>query len=242
MEAAGEDDAEPAPKRRRLRQKQAPTGAWLLPVRPVQKRPAGARYTRPKEQCAGSAGAACVFSTSTAGAPARVQPDRRQTHCLFCSNAELDKAIAHQAGAQITRTLAAIHSLSKQHYEQAVGNLARRRGDEFAKDFHSRVIRSLERAEVKRQPKRSSQEQWMEALAARTATLHQGKRARKTYKKQVQRDRAAARRKVFFPDEIRRHVTEATEEDEVGRMPLPPADIAFNDTSLPAASRTERAA
>ena len=79
-------------------------------------------------------------------------------------------------------------------------------------------------------------------MTARVATLHQGKRQQKAYKKQVQRERASARRKVFFPDEIRRHVTKETEDDELSRMPLPPADIAGNDASLPAASRTERAA
>ena len=245
VEAAIEEHAEPVPKRRRLRRKQAPTGAWLLqvaPVQPAQRRPAGARHPWPKEQCAGSSGAACIFSTSTAGAPARVQPHRRQTHCLFCSNAELDKAMAHQAGAQITRALAALHNLSKEIYEHGVRNLARRRGDDFAEDFRSRVLRSLKRTEVKRRPRCSSQEQWAEALASRIAMLHLGKRNEKAYKKQVQRERAAARRKVFFPDEGRRHVTKETEDDEVGRMPLPPADIATNDTSLPAASRTERAA
>ena len=108
--------------------------------------------------------------------------------------------------------------------------------------IRKRVVRSAKRSEAKARPKLSTQEQWTEALGARVPTLHQGKRQQKAYKKQVQRERAAARRKVFFPDEIRRHVTKDTEDDEVGRMPLPPADIAANDTSLPAASRTERAA
>ena len=249
--AAEEDEiAEPMPKRRRLRQKQKPWGPWL--TRPVQARPAveAERTAKPKpkawtrrcEQCPGKDGSPCIFSTTRLGQPAAITPARGQRGCPFCNDEHLQRLLDHQQGAQITKTLAAIRKLSEEQFNLAIANLASRRGDDLAEDYRKRVVRSAKRSEAKARPKLSTQEQWTEALAARVPTLHQGKRQQKAYKKQVQRERAAARRKIFFPDEIRRHVTKDTEDDEVDRMPLPPADMAANDTSLPAASRTERAA
>ena len=176
-----------------------------------------------------------------ANQPPSTWPKAEEVVCSAATSIS-QRLLDHQAGAQVTKTLAAIRQLSEEQFNLAIANLAARRGDDLAEDYRRRVLRSAKRAEVKARPKLSTQEQWTEALAARVPSVHQGKRQRKAYKKQVQRERAAARRKVFFPDESRRHVTKETEDDEVGRMPLPPADVAFNDTSLPAASRTDRAA
>ena len=242
--AADEAAVEPVPKRRRLRHKQPPTGAWLergTLSAAVIERPQQRTRGRHSELCPGDGRSPCTFSTSTEGSAARVQRHRGQTHCPFCNDEQLAAVLAHQRGAQVTKTLSALRNISEKQFELALSNLASRRGEELANDFRSRVLRAAKRAEQKREPKLSTQEVWSAELAARVATLHRGKRQQKAYKKQVQRERAAARRKVFFPDEIRRHVTKETEDDEVGRMPLPPADIAANDTSLPAASRTERA-
>ena len=167
------------------------------------------------EQCPGKDGVACVFSTTQLGQPASIKPSVGRRGCLFCSDEHLQRLLDHQQGAQITKTLAAIRKLSEEQFHLAIANLASRRGDDLAEEYRRRVLRSVKRAEVKARPKLSTQEQWAEALTARAAMLHQGKRQQKAYEKQVQRERAAARRKVFFPDEIRRHVTKETEEDEV---------------------------
>ena len=239
--AAAEDEeagtADPAPKRRRLRHKQPPTGAWLkrdaLPAAVVERRPQKTRG-RHSELCPGDGRSPCTFSTSSEGSAAtearRIVPSAATSNLLLYWR------------AQVTKTLSALRNISEKQFELALSNLASRRGKDLAEDFRSRVLRATKRAEQKREPKLSTQEVWSACLKSRMPSVHQGKRQKKAYKKQVQRERAAARRKVFFPDEIRRHVTKETEDDEVGRMPLPPADIAINDTSLPAASRTERAA
>ena len=237
---------EPPPKRRRLRTKQAPTGAWLSRTRSsaevaVRARPLHPRGTWPNERCPGVADRACVFSTSVAGAPAMIHSARGQTHCIFCSNEQLTKVLAHQAGAQVTKTLSALAKLSEEQFELALANLATRRGEKFADGFKARVMRTEKRAAARRAPKLSIQEQWNAAIASRKFMGRLRKKEIKEHKKQVLRDRASARRKIFFPEETKHHATPANEEDEIGRMPQPPADIMENDSCLPAASCTERA-
>ena len=252
-EAVEAVDAEPpeeqAPKRRRLRRKQPPSGAWLIRaaagMEEVQKRPAAAPKAKARrrhcEECPGKAGRPCRFSIARLGQPATVHPQRGQKQCLFCSDEHLELLLGQQAGSQITKTLSGLRHLSEEQFQLGIANLEGRKGAEFAQDFRARVLRSAKRADARAAPRLTTREQWCDALASRVYSLHAGKRKQKEYKRQVRRDRAAARRKIFFPDELRRHVTAASEEAEIARLPMPPSDIASNDTGLPAASRSERA-
>ena len=245
-----DDEAvEPLPKRRRLRHKQAPTRAWKTIATTGAARPraeaAAKRESRtavkPSKLCPGSAGGPCVFSTTRVGLPATITPKRGQTHCLFCSDRHLDALLGHQAGSQVTKSLTALHLVSVEQFELAIANLSRRKGEDFAEDFRARVMRSAKRTAARRAPKLSIQEQWEAAVASRRFMGRLRKKETKEHKKQVLRDRASARRKIFFPEETKHHATIANEEDEISRMPQPPADILDNDSCLPAASCTERA-
>ena len=218
--------------------------AAVLPRRAAGKAKSEAKRqgrTRPFEHCPGTPGHKCVFSTVHLGEASAITPDRGQTHCLFCSDDHLDLLLAHQAGAQITKSLAAMRHLSEEQFELALANLASRRGEKFAEDFRARVVRTERRAAARRAPKLSIAEEWQAAIACRKFMGRLRKKELREHKKQVLRDRASARRKIFFPEEVKNHATAANEEDEVGRMPEPPADIMDNNSCLPAASRSERA-
>ena len=246
---SGEEAVEPQPKRRRLRHKQAPTGAWKTVATTGAARPraeaAAKRACRaaakPSKLCPGSAGSPCVFSTTRVGQPATITPKRGQTHCLFCSDRHLDALLGQQAGAQITKSLTALHLASIEQFELAIANLSSRKGEDFAEDFRARAMRSAKRAAARGLPKLSVREQWEAAVASRKFIGRLRKKELKEYRKQVLRDRASARRKIFFPEATKHHATVANEEDEISRMPQPPADIMENDSCLPAASCTDRA-
>ena len=61
------------------------------------------------------------------------------------------------------------------------------------------------------------------------------------YEAERLKDRTLARRKVFFPDKIRKHVTPEADTIERAELPLPASDIAENDTGLPAPTISDRA-
>ena len=61
------------------------------------------------------------------------------------------------------------------------------------------------------------------------------------YEAERLKDRTLARRKVFFPDKIRKHVTPEADTLERAELPLPASDIAENDTGLPAPTISDRA-
>ena len=232
---------EPLPKRRRLRCKQAPTGAWLaVSAEPRPPGPARA-WLRPSKLCPGCSEKPCQFSTTRFGEAAIIHPGRGQTHCPLCSDHQLDIVLAQQAGAPLTKILAALRSLSEEQFVLALANLASRRGEEFAEDFRARVVRTEKRAAARRAPKLSVQEQWQAAIASRKFIGRLRKKELKEHNRQVLRDRASSRRKIFFPEEMKNHASAANEEDEIGRMPEPPADVLENDSCLPSASRSERA-
>ena len=237
-----ENEADAPPKRRRLRQKQAPTGAWLLQPPPLAADRGQVQLrVRHDKECPGRADRPCVFSSIRLGQPSVINPKRGQIHCLFCSDEHLELLLTQQKGAQVTKSLAAIRALSDEQFELALANLASRRGQKFADDFRARVSRTEKRAAARREPKLSVQQQWQAAIASRKFIGRLRKKEIKEHKRQVLRDRASARRKVFFPEEMKRHANTANEEDEISRMPEPPADVMENDSCLPAASGTERA-
>ena len=101
--------ARPAPPPRRLRGKQPdpagrPRAAVAQPapaalLRPaagaavIAKKPA-AQGTRPSKQCPGQGDAPCIFSTTQARQPARIQPLRGEVRCCFCDASAFDRAAA----------------------------------------------------------------------------------------------------------------------------------------------------
>ena len=201
------------------------------------------RQPRPNEECPGRDSAACSWSTSQLEQPARTQPARGLTHCLFCGDAQLDKILAQHNGFQLTKTLKALRELDDAKYEAALENLKSRRGEAFAADFGSRVDLTIYRAvERQRAPRKSVPERWSDLLQRRARA--QGPLdgdALATYEKAVRRDRMMMRRKVFARDCARKRYSKANEEAELARMPLPPADVAPNDSSLPGATLSARA-
>ena len=61
---------------------------------------------------------------------------------------------------------------------------------------------------------------------------------KRAYAKKLQRDRATIRRKVFFPEKLRKHITDesvAKEEQELRDLGIHDADVAPNDSGLPGA-------
>ena len=121
-------------------------------------------------------------------------------------------------------------SLSEEQFNLAIANLAeqarrrRCRGLQEAGSEISQKSRSQSTAKAI-----DIQEQVDGGLGGTNANIAPGQEAdRKHIKKQVQSARGQQHGgKYSFQDEIRRHVTKETEDDEMGRMPLPSADIAL---------------
>ena len=137
-----ENEVEAAPKRRRLRGKPAaPVYGPPLPRPAVAAVGAvavanQARAPRPNERCPGRDNEACAWSTSQLNGPASITPRRGQSRCVFCSDEQLDKVLEQQrSGFQLTKTLTGLRELSDAKYEDALANLARRKGEAFAVDF-----------------------------------------------------------------------------------------------------------
>ena len=223
------------PKQRFVKQK---------PAAAVTRKPAAAKTTRrPSELCPGTALRPCTFSTTSLGARALIHPSRGQTHCSFCDGGELDKILRTKKGAQLTKTLTQLRAMDADIYEAALKNLSELKGEGFTEDFKRRVER-VERRQGMRAaaPAPAIPDQWINLLQHRESVkgaLSAKKSAE--YKDQVRRDRATVRRKVFLPSRKRKKITEATEAEECGQLPLPDDDIAINDTGLPATSRSKRA-
>ncbi|CAJ1394360.1 unnamed protein product, partial [Effrenium voratum] len=120
---------------------------------------------KPERECPGRDRAACSWSTSQLEQPARTQPARGLTHCVFCGDAQLDKI---QNGFQLTKTLKALRELDDAKYEAALENLKSRRGEAFAADFGSRVDLTIYRAVERQQaPRKSVPERWSDLLQRR---------------------------------------------------------------------------
>ena len=165
-------------------------------------------------------------------------PSRGQTHCIFCSDAELENQLGQWGGQQVTKTLKALKEFSRLRFADAISNIRGRKGDVVAEDFEWRVGR----AERVRQPPRSARDKWEAELANRRRALGGlEKQEQKAFEDLVRRDRATARRKILLPEARGQRITAETEEKELEQLPLPPADLAINDAGLPQASRSERA-
>ena len=242
-EEARRRDQVTAPTKRRLRYKQPPPpaystrdGATTVTVR------AGLRAPWPNERCPGDGGLPCVFSTTEVGAAARIQPERSQRGCIFCSDEHLDKLLRCRNGDQVTKTLKDLKGLNQDQYARGLHNLRCRRGDALVKDFEMRVARAEKRAEKRGAPRLTSRQKWQRALEKRVRTkgaLH--RREQKAYDKTLLKDRMSVRRKMFFPELKGKHYAQANDKEELAAMPLEPADITPNDSGLPAAQVSDRA-
>ncbi|MCR9130909.1 MAG: hypothetical protein NXI12_15495 [Alphaproteobacteria bacterium] len=156
----------------------------------------------------------------------------------------MDTVLGQQrSGFQLTKTLVNLRELSEAKYEDALNNLAGRKGEAFAADFGSRVDLAVYRAvERQRAPRKTATERWSDLLQRRVRV--QGPLiddALRAYEQAVRRDQMMVRRKVFASDCARKRYNKANEEAELAKMPLPPADVAPNDSGLPAATLSERA-
>ena len=184
-----------------------------------------------------------MWSSVSRGEPAEITPTRGQTHCAFCSDSHLEKILAQQNGFQLTKILKALRELNDAKYEAALENLKERKGEAFAADFGGRVDFAIYRAvERQRAPRRTAPERWRELLERRVRA--QGPLeddALASYEQAVRRDRMMIRRKFFARDQMKKRYSKANEEAELAQMPLAPADVAPNDSGLPAATLGERA-
>ena len=129
-------------------------------------------------------------------------------------------------------------------YEAALeNNLKSRKGDAFAADFADRVDLVVFRAvEQERTPAQRIAERWDSLLQRRAwAQGPLGDDALRSYEQAVRRDQMMIRRKVFARDQMRKRYSKANEEAELSQLPLPSADIALNDSGMPAATLSERA-
>ena len=241
-----EEEGESAPKKRRLQGKQAAPSygpPLALPVIVVVGGAAFAGQARRQkacENCPGKDGETCSWSSSRLGEPARIHPPR-STHCLFCSDAQLDKILAQKrSGFQLTKNLTDLRELSESKYESALENLRGRKGNAFAADFAGRVDLAIYHAvERQRAPSKTVPERWADLLQRRARFLDD--EALENYEAQARRDRMMIRRKVFCPKLVGKRYSRANEEAEAALTPLPAADIAPNDSGLPAPTLTERA-
>eukprot|EP00971_Amphidinium_carterae_P303327 6027285-Amphidinium_carterae.6 len=88
----------------------------------------------------------------------------------------------------------------------------------------------------------TTREKWSVALAQRVRTAGAlTEKEKEEYIKVTLRDRAQARRKIFFPENKSKHYTEQNEKDEVSKMPAEPSDLAPNDSGLPAPDYSHKA-
>ena len=238
-------EVEAAPKKRRLRGKQAapvygpaaplPPAAAAAGVAALAGQRRRTRPPRPNEICPGRNGEPCSWSSTQLGEPAGLHTNRGQTACAFCGDEQLNKVLAQQNGFQLTKTLKALRELHEVKYEAALENLKSRKGEAFAADFGERVDFAIYRAvEQARAPARRIAERW-EGLLQRRARIQGPLKADalETYEQGVRRDRMMIQRKIFARDQMTKRYNRANEEAELARMPLPPTDIAPNDCGLP---------
>ena len=233
MDAQQPNHKEKHPDRDRPRSRTPPVSP-----RPVRKRPAMSN-----ELCGGCSSAKCTWSLTSLNEPARIQSNDR---CIFCSASQLEKAEHKQGGREITIALRKIKALSSDKYLEAIANLRNRRDDAFAEDFQERVKRAEnQRQKISRAAAREvlpPEEKWRNLLTKRLsvkAKLNATKQLK--YENEVLRDRTLARRKIFFPENIRKHITSAADAAERAELPLPASDATNNDTGMPSPTTSARA-
>eukprot|EP00435_Cladocopium_sp_Y103_P046366 s2601_g13.t1 len=230
---SSEEPLEPNPKRRR---KEAENRSVAdAPEPPAMKRPA-ARRPSSKERCQGYNAQACRFNRANPGAPARIQPARKQTHCLFCDPVQLQAASKKPRQNPLTTALKKFLGEDDEDvFKDAVARIRQVLGDDVATDFENRA---RGRRRQPRAPQRPVAK-WEDELRYRKPSgAELTAERRQTYDKEVQADQRLARRKIFYPVRIRnRHkVTPETEAEERRRVAEAGAveQSAPNDVELPA--------
>ena len=205
------------------------------------------------ESCPGNADGPCVFNLTQCGCAARINPDRkkpgRQTHCLVCSPAEYKLQQEIRNGQQITSSLKKLFALSKNIYKEGLRRIGREHGPEEAAARKKRVEQQVMQAQLAAKSKaekgRPLKERWHDLLSHRVRTAGGlSAKEKKAYAEIKRRDRATVRRKVFLPDKKFKKITEkseAAEEDALRQKGILSADIADNDSGLPAPACSERA-
>ena len=221
-----------------------------------RKRPA-ARQIRPNELCQGCNGTPCCFSTRQAGQPAYAQPQRGEWQCLLCCPEKLLQASQMTRANRLTITLKVLLARGPAIFDQAITRIKLVLGDAVAEDFATRAQRAAARAaQPARQDAdgnpdadaaanapaqrggagRQDQQDWSTLLAHRQPAgkdLKESERAK--YEQAEQRDQRAARRKIFFPDGLRKWASEAQEAEEKAVVQAAGSveDVAPNDVGLP---------
>ena len=189
------------------------------------KRPAS-RGPWPNEQCEGEG---CAFSTTVAGQPARVQPDRAESHCAFCSCEAFDRASSGNR-PKVLQMLKKIHALDPENAKAALRRVEGWKGKDAALPYWTQLGYKMP----------APQSEWPHLLARRQllrAPLDEDEAAE--YEAKVRADRRQVRRKVLCPEHKGRHSTRARdeiEEKEVAARCGAICDVAPNDAGLPAPS------
>ena len=203
--ASDEDLEESKPKKRPAAKSKVKS------ARPLVKKKPAARKPRPNELCPGDNGEPCVFSTTGTLVPARIQPQRGETHCMFCCRASLEKAMSSER-PKVRPTYHKLHSVAK---AKASSKMTMWLGQETAQDLQAKSMNSKK--------KTAPQPDWKQLLEARQllrAPLEDDELQR--YEKAVQQDRQRARRKVLCPEQKGEHGTHARWRRSghgVGRLP-----------------------
>ncbi|OLP77525.1 ATP-dependent DNA helicase PIF1 [Symbiodinium microadriaticum] len=186
----------------------SPVSAAVTPL--LRKKPA-ARKPRPNHRCAGLAGSPCCFHSTGNGEPARIHPDRGETHCLFCDFVKC-RATTERVLLNLLKTF---KDKGDGLYNAALCRLRQHLGE-------AKVASLIDPWQVRLQERRSA-----------SAPLKP--KPRDAYKAEVKRDRRVARRKIFFPDKLHSRAAEAEEAAEVEHVRNIGIveDLADNDTGLP---------
>jgi len=151
----------------------------------------------------------CTFNTKVAGAPARAQPTRGQSCCMFCDTKQTQTALETPRGrTKITRCLKAFKQKSETDYKAALERLP----EKYRKTYGPRVEAALKRATDKQDPivattareraarrKEGAATSWNRALVARQRCMAKPqKQKRREFKKFVADDQRRCWNK-FFP-------------------------------------------
>ena len=192
-----------------------------------QKKPA-ARKPRPKELCPGlSQDSPCPFSSSDLRQPARIQPERCETHCPFCSASALAAKEAQRLPG-IAAHLKKLAVLDPGLAEEALQRIEVFKGTEAARKY---------RQQAKLSPAHLARPNYLDRRKLAQPPLSDEER--KQYEEQLRKDRQFVRRKVLCPEHKGKRGKPAQEKKEIEEVVSrcgALADLRPNDVGLPAAS------
>ena len=215
----------PGPAKRRRLSSEAASSEPEAAAAPC-KRPASRRGSK-KETCPGRGGSSCVVSTTDAWQPARIQPERGETHCPFCSSTALSRKEAQRLRG-IAAHLKKLGKLDPRLAAAAAERLQDFKGAEAALRYQRQA--NLQAPAEERQ-------RYLERRKLVQPPLSDDER--EDYDNKLRQERQFVRRKVLCPEHKGKHGRAAQEKKELEEVVArcgPLADLRPNDVGFPAAS------